>query len=162
LSASEALEVERACSGFESDWQEGKRPLAEERLAAAAGRVRAGLLKELLLLEVAYRRPCGGRATPGGHPARLPAPAPLLPGAFERLLGAVWEAVGAPPEEPAPPPPAPVNGEGPASSPDPSVTLEKPPDPAVPVTAEPARGRDELPSFPGYEVLGRLGKGAMG
>jgi serine/threonine protein kinase len=54
------LEAERrvneACNRFELAWQAGGRPRVEDYLGDAAGAERGALLRELVLLEVAYRR----------------------------------------------------------------------------------------------------------
>jgi hypothetical protein len=58
LPAALAELVDAACDRFERDWQLG-RPRLESHLGELVGSERLVLLRELLLLEVAYRR-CGG------------------------------------------------------------------------------------------------------
>jgi eukaryotic-like serine/threonine-protein kinase len=51
-----AIRVDRACLRFEAAWKAGGRPCVEDVLAAAWGPEREVLLKELILIEVFYRR----------------------------------------------------------------------------------------------------------
>ena len=54
--------VDNACDGFEQCWIEGESPRIEEFLGKTTRAERAGLVKELLLLELDYRRRRGGNA----------------------------------------------------------------------------------------------------
>src|SRR5262245_47010811 len=53
--------LEEICCRFEQAWQAGQRPLPEEFLAGAEGALRLALLRELLGLDVDYRRQAGER-----------------------------------------------------------------------------------------------------
>ena len=65
--------VDRACDGYEAEWKAGRRP----RIEAYPGRGdrsprRSALLRELLLLEIEFRRAIGERPTAGGVPGPVP------------------------------------------------------------------------------------------
>jgi len=51
--------VERSCDRFEAAWREGKRPRIEDETLAVPEPGRSELLRELLVLELAYRRRAG-------------------------------------------------------------------------------------------------------
>ena len=51
-----AIRVDRVCLRFEAAWQVGGRPRIEDVLAEASGQECEVLLKELILIEVFYRR----------------------------------------------------------------------------------------------------------
>jgi hypothetical protein len=78
--AAEALQrVDAACDRFEAAWQAGQRPRIEDYLADAGGDIRPVLLRELILLDMNYRRRNGENprleeyeAEFGGIVARLP------------------------------------------------------------------------------------------
>src|SRR5262245_43999319 len=61
LSSSAQRRVDAACVRFEALWQAGQRPSLAAFLGEAAGAERSLLLRELLLLDVYYRR-CQGEA----------------------------------------------------------------------------------------------------
>ncbi len=61
-----------ACDRFEAAWRAGQRPRLEEYLAAVPEPQRPALLRELLLLEIDYRRLAGERPTPEEYLARFP------------------------------------------------------------------------------------------
>lgn len=56
LTPEEARHIDRACDAFESAWQSGQRPSIEQYLVKAPAQVRKELLRELLALDIAYRR----------------------------------------------------------------------------------------------------------
>ncbi len=55
------LRLDAACRRFEAACKAGQAPRIEEQLGGAAGAERAALLRELVRLDVAYRR-AGGQA----------------------------------------------------------------------------------------------------
>jgi hypothetical protein len=59
LPAEQVRRLVRACLGFERAWRAGPRPRLEDHLAEAGAAVRAPLLRELVLLDVYYRRRAG-------------------------------------------------------------------------------------------------------
>jgi hypothetical protein len=72
LPPEQVLELERACDRFEAAWRVGRRPRAEDFLDAVRESGRPRLLRELLTLEVAYRRRDGESPTPEEYRGRLP------------------------------------------------------------------------------------------
>src|SRR5262249_20329602 len=67
-----AGQIDRACDRFEDDWKAGRRPRIEAYLADAAEPDRPVLLRELLLLELEFRRVHGERPSPGEYQDRFP------------------------------------------------------------------------------------------
>jgi WD40 repeat protein len=76
LAPSAARRVERLCTDFEAAWQgapaAGSRPRLEDYLAGAAGPEREALARELVLLEVYYRRRAGEDVGPEEYHDRFP------------------------------------------------------------------------------------------
>jgi WD40 repeat protein len=68
-----ALRINDACNRFELAWQAGQRPRVEEYLARAAPPERSDLLRELVALEIEYRRQAGEDPSPDEYRARFPA-----------------------------------------------------------------------------------------
>jgi WD40 repeat protein len=95
-----AQSIDRACDRFEAAWRAGERPRLEPYLDGWDGPARALLLRELLTLEVAYRRRGGEAPVRGEYDARFPADAALVAAA----LGGEEATLAVPP--PAPPEPA--------------------------------------------------------
>jgi serine/threonine protein kinase len=137
LTQEEFQHLNRACDAFEVAWQAGGRPSIEEFLAEAPAAVRPELLRELLELEVAYRKRRGEKPTLGEYLRRFPdhlnaaflAETPLADADSLCLAPAAAAA-----DAPAPP----------------GQTL-----PLVP----PAAG---WPAVSGYEIVEILGRGGMG
>src|SRR5205085_1575488 len=110
----------------------------------------SALARELLAVELAYRRLAGERPEPAEYHARLPGLAAAVDAAF---APGEPSAAGTPPVTPPSGPAGPREGTGeetevggPAGKPPPET--ERPP--------------SRLPALPGYEVLCELGRGAMG
>src|SRR5262249_32401227 len=130
------LRIDAVCRSFEAAWKaegaSGTRPCLEDYLAAEDDAVRWPLLRELLKLELHYRRE--------EHPSaeefarRFPADAERLADLF-------------PVQPPAP------RGDQSAND-TPRDLLGEGPEHSPPTTA--------LPSIPGYEFLAELGRGGMG
>jgi eukaryotic-like serine/threonine-protein kinase len=74
--------LEAACDRHEADLAAGLNPLIEERLADQGDGVHAALFRELLILEVAYRRRSGERPTIEEYTARFPEQAKTVAVAF--------------------------------------------------------------------------------
>jgi serine/threonine-protein kinase len=64
--------VDLACDRFEAAWLAGSRPRIDDYLPAADGPERASYLRELLILELAYRRRDGEEPSFGEYAARFP------------------------------------------------------------------------------------------
>jgi eukaryotic-like serine/threonine-protein kinase len=78
--------IQAVCDRFESDWRAGGRPRLEDRLVGVAGPERAALVRELLAVELHWRRRAGERPGAEDYLARFPGD-----------IDAVRAALGAPP-----------------------------------------------------------------
>jgi hypothetical protein len=95
-----ALEqIDQLCEQFESRWTAGERPALEDFLSAAPTGGRAPLLRELLPLDVDYRRQQGESPTCEAYAARWPDDAALIRRLW-RELALTEEAVPEPAKEP--------------------------------------------------------------
>jgi WD40 repeat protein/tRNA A-37 threonylcarbamoyl transferase component Bud32 len=131
---SAAAQVERARARFEEAWQGGARPRAEEFLAGVPEPERSALLRELLRLEVGYRRGAGELVAVEELRARFPG------------LDLAWLSE--------------VLGLTNADTTD-QATVPHPPPPGAPARPTgPALGVGTV--LGGYEVLEELGRGGMG
>jgi tetratricopeptide (TPR) repeat protein/tRNA A-37 threonylcarbamoyl transferase component Bud32 len=77
--------VDRACDRFEAAWKAGRRPRIEDDLGTASGPDRAALLRELVPLDVSYRRRLGERPTREEYHQRFPDHAAVIEAAFETV-----------------------------------------------------------------------------
>jgi serine/threonine-protein kinase len=77
--------MDRICDRFEADWKGGGRPAIEDALAREPGAARAALLRELILLEVAYRLRLGERPERAEYLARFPEHAARILAAFDEV-----------------------------------------------------------------------------
>lgn len=83
--------VDEACDRFEADWMAGARPRIEDVLDPLAPADRGEFLRELLLIEAAYRREFGATPTAAEYKARFPEYGPVVEAAFGRLnAGSSW------------------------------------------------------------------------
>ncbi len=64
--------IDNVCHEFESQWKRGESPRVEAFLGDAQGTERAALLRELLLLDLDYRRRRGETPSPEEYEARFP------------------------------------------------------------------------------------------
>jgi serine/threonine protein kinase/tetratricopeptide (TPR) repeat protein len=80
-----ALQLEHACSRFEAMWRSGERPRLEDFLADADDELAPILLRELVLLDLHYRRQAGERP----NAADYSTPFPRLDSAW--LAGAITD-----------------------------------------------------------------------
>jgi WD40 repeat protein/tRNA A-37 threonylcarbamoyl transferase component Bud32 len=112
LPLSAARRVNQVCNRFELAWQAGPRPGIEDYLAGVPEPERAALVRELVALDIAYRRQAGEDPQADDYRARFP--------------GLTLTA---------------LRGDR---------------------AAEPPGAAADLPAVPGYELLGELGRGAMG
>jgi WD40 repeat protein len=138
-----AQRVDAACNRFERAWKAGHRPVIEDCLTEMPEPERSALLRELIPLDIEYRRLAGEDPQPEEYRARFPE------------VGSQWVADLAT----GPLSPKPKSGPAPCQPAADSIREEKtvPPDPSPIPRAVPA-----LPAVPGYEILGELGKGGMG
>src|SRR6266851_1454818 len=67
-----ALKVDAACDRFEAEWRAGGRPSIEEYLGEAVEPERAALLRQLILLDVDYRRRHGEQPNAKEYHDRFP------------------------------------------------------------------------------------------
>ncbi len=106
----ERCRVDETCDRFEAAWRAGERPRIEDYLGDADGSAHVALLRELLALEIDYRRRLGEEPQPADYREHFPdldpawfadAPphAPSGGGRFELLervgqgsFGTVWRA----------------------------------------------------------------------
>jgi serine/threonine-protein kinase len=75
--------LDAACDGFEAAWKAGRRPRIEDVLESVFEPARTGLLRDLLTLDLAYRRLAGERPTPGDYLGRFPAHEATIRAAFD-------------------------------------------------------------------------------
>jgi serine/threonine-protein kinase len=100
--------AERACDRFEAAWKAGQRPRVEDHLAGVPESERPALLRELILLEVDYRRLAGDRPGSDEFLARFPG----LDRAW--IAGVLSEGAADPATVPAAPPAGDPDDEPPA------------------------------------------------
>jgi non-specific serine/threonine protein kinase/serine/threonine-protein kinase len=72
LRPSLARRVDGLCNRFEQAWKEGRPPVIEDYLAEAPQPERAVLLRELIALDMAYRRRAGEQPQAAAYHARFP------------------------------------------------------------------------------------------
>jgi hypothetical protein len=84
--------IDEACDRFEHAWQAGRRPRIEDYLADASGPEHRALLRELLVVELGYRRCQGETPTPIEYQARFPAIDLSKLGLLERAAGQLDDA----------------------------------------------------------------------
>jgi hypothetical protein len=82
LSRSLLQRVDEICDRFEDAWKTGQRPGIEDYLGDAPQQERAALLRELLSLELAYRRQSGETLGLEDYVRRFPDQAQLIRAVF--------------------------------------------------------------------------------
>ncbi len=98
LSPDQAIDINRVCDSFEQALRAGRQPSLEHALAAVDESLRAALLRDLLAIELEYRRSIGERAEATEYRRRFPEHAPTVEAAFARLRE-TQRAPGAPDRE---------------------------------------------------------------
>jgi eukaryotic-like serine/threonine-protein kinase len=83
LSLTDLQQVVEACTRFEDDWLAGRRPWVEDFLGQAAEPLRSALLRDLLRLDLHYRRQRGESPTTEEYRGRFPGDGPLLEALFQ-------------------------------------------------------------------------------
>ena len=71
-SATLAICIDSACDRFEAEWRAGRRPRIEVHLDGTSGPEREALVRELLAIEVDWRRRLGERPGADEYGARFP------------------------------------------------------------------------------------------
>jgi tetratricopeptide (TPR) repeat protein len=87
LSEEAVWRLEEACCRFEEAWQAGRRPHLEDFVAGAGGPERTALLRELLRLELHYRRRAGEGPSPEEYEGRFPEATAVLQEVFAPPAG---------------------------------------------------------------------------
>jgi hypothetical protein len=72
LTAAMVVRIEEVCDRFEDAWKAGRRPRIEDYLDDTPEPGRSALLRELILVEIAYRVRSGDDPRPEDYRARLP------------------------------------------------------------------------------------------
>jgi WD40 repeat protein/tetratricopeptide (TPR) repeat protein/tRNA A-37 threonylcarbamoyl transferase component Bud32 len=159
LPVSVQLRLEEVCARFEAAWKAAgsaaTAPRIEERLGAAAGPGRAALLRELLRLDVHYRRRYDENPDADYYAARCPADAQAIRALFAELSNA--------PRPPRQAAPAADSSRG-TMRPGPAAETAADPNRTGPAEtpARPEAAPSKYPAIPHYEILGELGRGGMG
>jgi serine/threonine protein kinase len=167
--------VDQVCDAFEAAWQRvavgAPRPRVQDYLADAPEAARADLLRELLVLDVAYRRRAGEAPTPEDYDQQFPHQGALIEEVFRRAGGSAPTAE-APTLLRAPVPTAarPVAGaSGTPTTVGPVAFAVFGPGAAAvgpsgtPTTVGPApAARADWPRIPRYEIVDELDTGGMG
>jgi serine/threonine protein kinase len=149
LSPTHAAEVNRACDLFEAAWKAGEAPQVEQFLKDTPQPQRAVLLRELVLIECAYRREAGETPTLEEYRRRFPA---LDDGPGETGLGTSFVRQAFPPKTLS----------AATSSLDALARDGTAPDPFAETSPSTADEAPSWPNVPGYEILGAIDRGAMG
>jgi eukaryotic-like serine/threonine-protein kinase len=153
LSLADLQRVVEICTRFEDEWLASRRPHIEDFLAPAAEPLRPELLRDLLRLDLRYRRQAGEAPTAGEYHRRMPEYGAVIDGVF------------------APAPQTPAAEALPATSPDLGATAPDLPPPAgggvvAEVTPLELSESDEplaLPARAGrYRVEAMIAGGGMG
>ena len=85
LSPGQFLRLDAVCDQFEARWRSGERPQIEDYIGQTHGGQRSELLRELLLLELEYRRRCGERPNDVEYKRRFPEQTELIDRVFEHV-----------------------------------------------------------------------------
>lgn len=129
--------LDRLCDQFEMELRQQRRPWIEDYLCQVEACDRSGLLRELVLLELHYRRQHGEQPTPAEYLRRFPEQQELLCSDPD-----TWKTVSTDARPPV----------------DPAETQ-----PYGPTPSDSFSGAKTSPRGPpGYEILGELGRGGMG
>ena len=84
LSTESLVRINQVCEKFEAAWKRGERPKIEDYLEGAEGNERTWLLRELLGLEIDYRRGNGEEPSIREYALRFPPESMMLLVALSR------------------------------------------------------------------------------
>jgi hypothetical protein len=147
--------IDAVCLAFEAAWKAvsngGAPPRIKDYLVAADEPERRSLLRELLKLELHYRR--GGPAGPDEYHRRFPECGPLLGALHEQVSRAATPGPGE-----APPATEPRESAFVRAADESGKEIWEPPPGGLRQAGSPG----DRVSIAGYEVLGELGRGGMG
>ncbi len=85
-SAALAIRIDSICDRFEAEWREGRRPRIEVHLDGTSGPERQDLVRELLAIEIDWRRRLGERPGADEYGARFPGHAAAIAEAMGEAL----------------------------------------------------------------------------
>jgi hypothetical protein len=157
LPLSLARRIDAACLRFEAAWRSGPRPHLPDYLAEVPAAEQAAYLRELIPLDIAYRRRRGEEPGPDDYLKRFPALDPQW--LDQEIVASAKPGSGHPPQ----PPPADPSGAVTIDPQHPNPTMSLGPAQAAGAPPPPAGAGDErLPAVAGYTLLGVLGRGGMG
>jgi serine/threonine protein kinase len=151
LPSSAAARVDAVCDRFEDAWLSGQRPRIEDALGDAPQPERAELLRQLLRVELFYRRRDGERPVPDEYCCRFPQHAELIRGVFAEPEPCGFREMPIPSAAGQHAPGVDSQPTGP-NAPAAAAAL----DPSGPAAA------GQFPDIPGHEVFSVLGVGGMG
>jgi WD40 repeat protein/tetratricopeptide (TPR) repeat protein/tRNA A-37 threonylcarbamoyl transferase component Bud32 len=159
LPVSLQLRLEEICAGFETSWKAAgsaaTAPRIEEHLSAVGDAGRPVLLRELLRLDVHYRRRHGENPDADYYIARCPADAQSVRALFAELFGVFQPLESCVPVA--------DNSHGtlrPGSVAQSTIELDG--SGAAVAPAEPQGAASKYPAIANYEILTELGRGGMG
>jgi serine/threonine protein kinase len=166
LPPSQAQRVDQICDAFETAWKTlgeapsmGQRPKIEDYLEGVSPPELQVLLRELILLDLFYRKRIGENLALEEYQARFPGIARDTPAVFRQAesLERTQEKPGAEAGNLPPTAAAKTIGAGELTASAPSVAADPLSD--APISAE---AQSDYPSIPGYVILRQLEAGGMG
>jgi tRNA A-37 threonylcarbamoyl transferase component Bud32 len=128
--------IDHQCDRFEAAWRARQHPAIEAFLADVPSVARLAALRELMAVEVEYRRREGETPSPDDYETRFEDASEVVASVFQQVGCSIEEKVE-------------TTAFLDASTSPPTVELRK-------------RGAWPTPTLPGYEILGWLGAGGMG
>jgi WD40 repeat protein/serine/threonine protein kinase len=137
--------VDLVCDRFEQAWIAGKQPKLEDFLGESTEPERSALLKELLALELTYRKKLGETVTADAYMARFPDHSDLVVDLFRQQTAA--EAIDSPVKPDASTLPTTIIGDGEASS---------------SITSSDVDAGAKIRYFGDYDLLEKVAQGGMG
>ncbi len=155
LSEAALRRVDDACVRFEDSWRKGQRPRLGAFLAGTQDPERTELLRELLRLDIHYREGRGEAVSADDYEAHFPQDVALIRAVCAEGMTVAPATPAARPDRDTLRPRASVETMSDLA------TADLPEAPGGP-TPSAAAVTPALPTVPGYEILGLLGRGGMG